>query len=253
MEQRQGLLRRRTAEGDHAVGISIQRSDALGHVTGRTPVLCRPAYPGAADAEDGAQPPSPRPYPQRRHLGGRGDARRRAGADPQGRAGQRLHHPPPDPGGAERRAGARRRQGPLQGRGGGRRRRRIGGDRPRRGGGGEGRLRGAAGGLRRGGGAEAGGAAGQRVSRPQLFHLRGPPLPAHPPRQCREGLRRGRPRHRGALPVVADRACAGGDHRLHRGAGGERPAHLLLQHPGAVLHPRQCRTDPRGAVPAAAG
>ena len=53
---------------------------------------------------------------------------------------------------------------------------------------GQGGLRGTAGGVRRRGGAEAGRAARQRVPRPQLLHLRGPPLPAHPLRRRRQGL-----------------------------------------------------------------
>ncbi len=49
-----------------------------------------------------------------------------------------------------------------------------------------------------------------------------------------KALRDRRPRHRGALPVLADRARADRDDRLHRRAGGERALHLLLQHAGDV-------------------
>ncbi len=44
-----------------------------------------------------------------------------------------------------------------------------------------------------------------------------------------KGFADSRPRHRGALPVLADRACADRDDRLHRRAGRQRPLHLLLR------------------------
>ena len=81
--------------------------------------------------------------------------------------------------------------------------------------------------------------------RPELLQIRGPSLPARALRRRREGLRRRRSRPRGALPVLADRACADRDDRLHRRARRERPLHLPFQHAGAVLHARQHRADPR--------
>ena len=238
---RPGILRRR-AQGRRQGGRHQPRTLRCARPCHRPhPVLRRPAVPGHAPSPHGAEPARSCAHSLRRHVGGGEDARRGPGHHPQGRAGQHLHHPPPDPGRAERRAGACRGQGAVQGRAGRRGPRRERGDRPRGGGEGQDRLRGAAGGPRRRGGAEARRAAGQRVPRPQLVHLRGPPLPARPPRRRGEGLRRGRSHPRGTLPVLADRACAGRDHGLHRRAGSERAAHLLLEHPGAVLHPRQCR------------
>ena len=208
-------------------------------------ILRRPQLPRHAAPEDGAEPASSRANPLRRHDRSGEGAGRRARAHPQGRAEERLHDPLPDPGRARRRAVPRRRQGPLQGRADRRGHRRKRGGRARGGGEGEGRIRGAAGRLRRRGGAEARRAAGQRVPRPELLQIRGPPLPPRPPRRRREGLRDGRPCDRGALPVLADRACADRDDRLHRRAGRERPLHLLFQHAGAVLHARQHRAHPR--------
>ena len=71
-------------------------------------------------------------------------------------------------------------------------------------------------------------------------------------RRRREGLRRGRPHPRADLLVLADRAGADGDDRLHRRARGQRPLHLLHQHAGDVLHARQHLDHPADAGPQAA-
>ena len=248
---REGILRRRAARRARPSASASKRTDILGHVTGRTQFYADRTFPGMLHLKMVRSP-----HHHARILsvdtsrGGEG-AGRGAHPHPQGRAEERLHDPLPDPGRAGRRAVPRRRQGPLQGRADRRDLAESAGRRARGGRQGQGRIRGAAGGLRRGGGAEAGRAARQRVPRPELLQIRGPPLPARPLRRRGEGLRPGRPRPRGALPVLADRACADRDDRLHRRAGRERPLRLLFQHAGAVLHARQHRADPQRAVPEA--
>ena len=236
-------------EGHKAVGVSGKRSDIDGHVTGRTQYYADRTFPGmlhlkmvrsphhharilSVDTSEAEKVPGRRPR-----------------AHPQGRAEERLHDPLPDPGRARRRAVPRRRQGPLQGRA------------DRRG-------------PRRSEAAAREAAAKVKVEYeelPAVFDVEealkpGAPLvneyhgqnffkyEGHHCRRVRYGdvekaFADGRPRPRGALPVLADRACADRDDRLHRRARRERPLHLLFQHAGAVLHARQHRADPQHAVP----
>ena len=80
----------------------------------------------------------------------------------------------------------------------------------------------------------------------QHVHVRGPSVPARPARRRRGGVPRGRPHRRGRLRDEPDRARAGRDHRLHRRARGERADHGLHEHPGALLQPRQHLDHPAG-------
>ena len=199
------------------------RPAALRHARPRHrphPVLRRPQLSRHAAPQDGAQPAPPRPHPLRRHVAKRrsmpGVVRVLTHKDVPQNVYTILM---PDPGRAGRRAGARRRQGALEGRADRRGARRQRARRARGGGQGEGRLRGAAGRLRHGGGAEAGRAAGQRVPRPELLHLRraitagGSAIG-----DVEKGFAEADHILEETLPVLADRACADRDDRLHRRA-----------------------------------
>ena len=152
-------------------------------------------------------------------------AGRRPGPHATGRAEQLLHDPEPDRGRAGRRAGAGRRQGALQGRAdrapSSPRRRRRRARRPPRSGSNYEDLPAV---LDVEEALTAGAPLVNRVSRPELLHLRRASLPPDSLRRCRA---RASPtadhilEH--TLPVLADRARADRDDRLHRHAGSERP------------------------------
>ena len=209
---------REEREGDFdVIGTPVQRSDALGHVTGRTEFFEDTQPAGLLHLKMHRSERHHALLEGRRRLRRARGPGRRPGAHPRGRAGQLVHDPAPDRRRAERRAGAARgpRAASRASRSSPSSPRARGGARGR--GRGQGRLRGPAGGVRRRGGARRGHARDQ-AARHELLRLRGPPLPADPLRRRRAGLRRGRPRLRVPLPVGADRARADGDDRLHRRA-----------------------------------
>ena len=239
-------------EADYnVIGTTVQRSDALGHVTGRTEYFEDVQPRRDAAPEDAALRPPSRAAQARGRRAGAGDRRRRPRPHPRGRAGQLVHDPPPDRDRAQRRAGAARGPRALQGRADRRGRRDVGGGRARRRRRGRDRVRGPARGARRRGGARRRRDRDQ-AARHELLRLRGPPLPADPLRRRRAGVRDRRPRLRVALPVLADRARADRADRLHRRPAGRRAAEDPLGHAGVLLHARQHRADPRRPVRQAA-
>ena len=115
------------------------------------------------------------------------------------------------------------------------------------------RLRYLAGGFRRRRGAQAGRSGGERgLSEKYLRVSRQVRSSEDSLRRRGEGIRRGRPCARPALPDVADRACTDRDQRVDRGAGYQRPLYRLYRHAGAVLLPRYVGEDPRCSIQQAA-
>ena len=229
----------------HVVGPRRSRArDGMGHVTGR-PSTSTTSATADAPSEDGPQPAGARADPRDRPLGGREGPGLRPRADRGGRAEQRLHDPVPDRRRAGRGAGARRRAGHATGAS----RSRRSSPRPRR-------PRCEAVSPRRSLDLE---------ELPAVFDVEEALSPTrrssrtgasnnfiYEGHHCRRlrfgdvaaGFAQARPRHRGHLPALADRARADGDHRLHRQARGRRPDHRPHQHPGALLHARQHRDHP---------
>ena len=239
----------------NVIGTAAQRADARGHVTGQTMYFEDVSYPGMTHLK---MHRSARDHALIKHV----DVAP-ALAVPgvlrvltwRGRAEQLVHDPASHRRRAGRRAGAGGRPRPLHGRADLRRRRRDGG-----------------GGHRR---APAASVSSTKTCRPSSTSRRRckPDAPLVNPRHghnyftyeghhCRrirfgdvdKGFAAGRPHLRAHLPVVADRARAAGDDRLHRQAGRRRPAEDPLRHAGLLLHPRQHGPHPRHPVqPAARG
>ena len=232
------------------VGKPTQRQDILGHVTGRSRYLRRPRLRGPAAPQGAAQPAPPCPHPPHRHRGRRAGAGRQA-RDPAADVPVNLNTLLSL---LELRQGRRAARSPTT-------RSRYMGEpivavvaesEPRR--------------TRRSRSVRVDyeplpavldvedalkpGAPVVNETYPKnTFEYHGALRPPEAPlRRRRARLRRGRPRARGALPDVADRARADRDQRLHRRARDQRPLRLPHLDPGAVLLGRHRGEDPEHAV-----
>ena len=235
-----------------AVGARLPRYDGIEHVTGRTVFVDDVKIPGCPVGEGAPLARAQRDDHEARHVEGGGDEGRRRGDHVGGRAAARVRAPvgARDPG---RRAAAREGRGALQGPADRARRRRGRGDRT----------------------AAVDAIELELEERPTLFDIRrafddDAPM-IHPwgnwyphfeaemdRRQIRKGdidaaFDAGGRRRAGCLPAGGDRARARSRRSLPGRARGERPAHDLLLHAGALLLARRRRRAPAAAAHEAEG